>query len=56
MWDVKGAPLEYKPQEKSLQLNLSIPLGIISAGDEVMLNLTKKLLFLLKRVKVVSTT
>jgi hypothetical protein len=40
--DVKGTPPEYKPQEKPLESNSSIPLDVISAGDEVMLYLTIK--------------
>ena len=46
---MKGTPPEYKSQEKPLQLDRSVPLGIISAGDEVMLNLTpKKVIILVK--------
>jgi hypothetical protein len=43
---VKGTSSEYKPHEKPLESNRSVLLGVISAGDAVMLNLTtKKLIF-----------
>jgi len=39
---VKALPPEYKPQERPLESNRSVPHGVISAGDEGMLNLTRK--------------
>jgi hypothetical protein len=56
LWDVKGTSPKYKLQEQPLEIQRSVLLGVICAGDEVMLKLTRnKIVFLLKRAMFIST-